>query len=113
MTFEIVEELKSHDPSIYFNDQADAERVLILDNWTRQETIDFLDQNGTDVWHNNRASLINTTDNVILEWNQESQILKRTLIFESEELFHAFRSMVRNIFPPHSRILTVKQAGAI
>jgi hypothetical protein len=113
MPFKIVEELKTHNPAIYLSSQEDAERVLILDNWTREETIDFLDKNGWPVWHNNRESLINSTDNVQLEWDQESQILRRTLIFESEELFDEFRNMCRNIFPSHPRELIVKEATDI
>lgn len=113
MPFKIVEELKTHNPGIYLNSQEDAERVLILDNWTREEIIDFLDQNGWAVWHNNRESLINSTDNVTLEWNQESQILKRTLIFESEELFNEFRHMCKYIFPPHQRELVLRQVEDI
>lgn len=109
MPFKIVEELKTDDPSIILNSLEEAKDVLILNNWTMEETIEFLDANGWDVWFNNRESLFNTINNAILEWDQESQILKRTLVFDNEELFEEHRYMCNRIFPDHPRELMIKE----
>lgn len=110
MPFQIVEELRTHNSNIILNSLEEAQNVLIWDNWTKEETLEFLDNNGWDIWFNNRESLLNTINSVVLEWNQEDQVLTRTLVFENEELFDEYRYMCNNIFPAHERDLTVKEA---
>jgi hypothetical protein len=110
MPFQIVEELRTHNPSIILNSLEEAKDVLILNNWTVEETIEFLDTNGWDIWFNNRESLLNSFNSVTLDWDQESQILKRTLVFENEELFDEYRYMCNSIFPAHDRQLVLKEA---
>ena len=98
MSFKVVEELRSLDTSLIINSLEEAIEILINDGLTREESIDLLDNYADPVWVNNRESLLNTINNVILEWNQDNQILTRTFIFADEELYFNYRSMTNEIF---------------
>lgn len=107
MPHRVVEELKTIIPDVIFNSVEEAREFLIDDGLTLEESIALMDNYADPVWVNNRESLLNTINGVILEWNQDTQILTRTLIFESEELYFNYRSMVNEIFSPTPRTLKI------
>jgi hypothetical protein len=99
MTVRIVEELRPSSPNIILDGLEEAKVVLVFGTIPLDESIILLDENGWDIWVNNRESLLNSLTNVIYEWNQEEQILKRTFEFENEELYDEYRYMCNSVFP--------------
>jgi hypothetical protein len=98
MSFKVVEELRSLDPSVIINSLEDARELLIDDGLTLEESINLMDNYSDPVWVNNRESLLNTINSVKLEWDQNNQVLTRTFIFADEELYFDYRSMTGEVF---------------
>lgn len=113
MAYKVVEELRSLDPSVIINSLEEARELLIDDGLTVEESIALLDNYADPVWVNNKESLLNTISNVNLEWDQDNQVLIRTLIFEDEELYFDYRSMVNEVFSNAPRNLEIVALEAL
>lgn len=98
MAFKVSEELRLLDKSIIINSLEEAKELLINDGLTWEEIISMLDNYADPVWVNNRENLLNTINNVNLEWDQVNQVLTRTFIFADEQLYFDYRSMTNEIF---------------
>lgn len=98
MVCRIVEELRLLDKSVIINSLEEAREILIDNGLTLEKSITFMDNYADPVWVNNRESLLNTINNVNLEWDQDNQVLIRTFIFADETLYFDYRSMTNEIF---------------
>ena len=98
MAYKVVEELRLLDPSVILNSIEEARELLINDGLTFEENINLMDNYADPVWVNNRESLLNTINSINLEWDQDNQVLTRTLIFADDELYFDYRSMTNEIF---------------
>jgi len=106
MPYKITEELKSLNELFYSFEE--AKNALIDDNFTFEESIALFDEVAYPVWVDNRDSLLNTINNIVLEWDEINQVLTRTIEFESEQLYFEYRAMTNSVFPYMNRILEVK-----
>lgn len=113
MVYKVVEDLKSTNPSVILNSIEEAREFLIDDGLTIEESIELLDNYADPIWVNNRESLLNTINQVILEWDQDNQVLTRTIVFADEELYFNYRSMANEIFPPTPRSLEIVEVEEI
>lgn len=113
MVYRIIEELRSSDPSIILNSLEEADDFLILEGVPREEIISLLDAHGDPIWSLNREDLVNTINNVVLDWDQDNQVLTRTLDFRDEQLFNDFREMLSTMYNLPQRSIDAVFTGTV
>lgn len=98
MVYRVIQELKLINQTA--TSEEDAVNKLVRDNNTQAQFISVLDNSGDEDWTNNRSSFMNTVNNIVYSWNNDTQVLTRTYDFESEQLYDIWQFLIPTYFSP-------------
>ena len=113
MPFIVTEQLTPKNPSVILNSLEEAKDFLIYEGMTIEENIAILDNFNDPFWVANRESLIETMTNVDFQWDQNMQMLTRTLVFSSESAYVNLRRILNRTMPAMERDLSVLNTDVI